>query len=205
MTDFRRWRYITLFRSWFKSSTKIEDFTRKYNRNDLIVNTKIKSISKPSETHINLSYQEEYGAAQSEWKSTVISVTKYVLTLCCVISNHRLPDKHKEEECGIVRLTDDPSRWACYYKDSRNCFFFDSLGLKTPLELQKYLKTITAQADTIILGNSLGAGLSRYPSICDHLTKQRKIVNCSLPGDRVENVMWRCIHFSIPSLYGQLY
>ena len=53
----------------------------------------------------------------------------------------RLPDKHKEEECGIVRLTDDPSRWACYYKDSRNCFFFDSLGRKTPLELQKYLKT----------------------------------------------------------------
>ena len=59
-------------------------------------------------------------------------------------------------------------------------------------------KTITTQADTIILGDSLGAGLSRYPSICDHLTKQRKIVNCSLPGDRVENVMWRCIHFSIP-------
>ena len=53
----------------------------------------------------------------------------------------RLPDKHKEQECGIVRLTDDPSRWVCYYKDIQNCIFFDCLGCKTPHELQKYLKT----------------------------------------------------------------
>ena len=59
-------------------------------------------------------------------------------------------------------------------------------------------KTITTQADTIILGDSLAAGLNRYPSICDSLTKQRKIVNCSLAGDRIENVLWRIIHFSIP-------
>ena len=52
--------------------------------------------------------------------------------------------------------------------------------------------------DKIILGDSLAAGLNRYPSICDSLKKQRKIVNCALPGDRIENVLWRIIHFSIP-------
>ena len=59
-------------------------------------------------------------------------------------------------------------------------------------------KTIKTQADTVILGDSLAFGLSRYPSVCDLLTKQRNIVNRSCAGDRIQNVMWRLTHFSIP-------
>ena len=59
-------------------------------------------------------------------------------------------------------------------------------------------KTITTQARTIILGDSVRAGLTRYPSVYDPLRKQHKIVNCAIPGDRIENVMWRIEHFSIP-------
>ena len=59
-------------------------------------------------------------------------------------------------------------------------------------------KTILKQADTVIFGDSISAGLSRYPSVCDLLTKERNIVNCSCAGDRIENVMWRLTHFSIP-------
>ena len=58
-------------------------------------------------------------------------------------------------------------------------------------------KTIRTQADTIILGDSHVVGLSRYPSVCDFLTKQRKIVNCGSSWDRIQHVMSKIEHISI--------
>ena len=60
-------------------------------------------------------------------------------------------------------------------------------------------KTIKTQANAIILGDSLAFGLSRYPSVCDLLTKQNKIVNCGSSGDCIQHVMWKIEHFSIPA------
>jgi len=59
-------------------------------------------------------------------------------------------------------------------------------------------RTIKQQAEVIILGDSIAAGLSRYPRVCSHLTKQFNIVNCGISGDCISDVMWRVIHFSIP-------
>ena len=59
-------------------------------------------------------------------------------------------------------------------------------------------RTIKQQAEVIILGDSIAAGLTRYPRVCSHLMKQFNIVNCGISGDCISDVMWRIIHFSIP-------
>ena len=50
----------------------------------------------------------------------------------------------------------------------------------------------------IVIGDSIVAGLCRYPRVCSHLKKQFNIVNCGISGDCISDVMWRVIHFSIP-------
>ena len=58
-----------------------------------------------------------------------------------------LPDKPKENECGILNLDDmgdnspgnNGTHWTCWSKKGVNKFYFDSFGLRPPLEIIKYL------------------------------------------------------------------
>ena len=104
---------------------------------------------------------------------------------------------------------------ALYYLDSllvtlSSCVSLPSSSLNfDPKNVKKHnwygehrkqvIKTIKTQADTIILGDSHVANLSRYPSVCNILMKQRKIVNCGSSGDHIQHVMRKIEHFSILS------
>ena len=55
-----------------------------------------------------------------------------------------LPNKVNNVECGIVNLSQHKqlgTHWICYVKNHNTLIYFDSFGRKTPLEIQKYLKT----------------------------------------------------------------
>ena len=55
-----------------------------------------------------------------------------------------LPKKVNDVECGIVNLSPHEqlgTHWICYVKINKIRMYFDSFGRKTPLEIQKYLKT----------------------------------------------------------------
>ena len=55
-----------------------------------------------------------------------------------------LPKKVNDVECGIINLSTHEkmgSHWVCYVKIHKTRIFFDSFGRKTPIQIQKYLKT----------------------------------------------------------------
>ena len=43
------------------------------------------------------------------------------------------------------------------------------------------------------------ANLSRYPSVWDHHLASQNAVNCGIPGDRTQNVLWRVEHMFLPA------
>ena len=45
---------------------------------------------------------------------------------------------------------------------------------------------------TLLIGDSLIAGLSRYSDIWKRYFESCNSINCGIGGDRVENVLWRC-------------
>ena len=48
------------------------------------------------------------------------------------------------QECGIVNLNTSQqpgSHWTCYFRNGKKRIYFDSFGQRTPMEIQKYLKT----------------------------------------------------------------
>ena len=57
---------------------------------------------------------------------------------------------------------------------------------------------IRGQADVILLGDSLVANLSRYPSVWDHYLKPLNAVNCGIVGDRTQHVLWRADNMYLP-------
>ena len=52
---------------------------------------------------------------------------------------------------------------------------------------------------TLLIGDSIIAGLSRYPEVWKRYFEPLNALNCGIGGDRVQNVLWRCIN-SPPSL-----
>ena len=55
-----------------------------------------------------------------------------------------LPKKVNVVECGIANLSTHEkmgTHWVCYVKIHKTRIFFDSFGRKTPIQIQKYLKT----------------------------------------------------------------
>ena len=55
-----------------------------------------------------------------------------------------LPKRINPVECGIVNLNihkQSGSHWVLYAKFHKTLIYFDSFARKTPLEIQKYLKT----------------------------------------------------------------
>lgn len=59
-----------------------------------------------------------------------------------VFMRDNLPKRVKSKECGIINLDStfgSGTHWVCYLKDDTTKLYFDSFGLKPPLELQRYL------------------------------------------------------------------
>ena len=86
---------------------------------------------------------------------------------------------------------------SCHFPKSRcklDCWFGDWWY---SLHRRQVEKIINNQAEAIILGDSLVAGLSRYPDIWD-LFKPHNVINCGIKGDRIENVLWRVDHLYLP-------
>lgn len=60
---------------------------------------------------------------------------------------NNLPDKCMKDECGVINLDDksgNGTHWCAYYKNTKNCYYFDSFGnLAPPLEFINYLGSKT--------------------------------------------------------------
>ena len=61
-----------------------------------------------------------------------------------VFMRDELPERPNPVECGIVNLSTHEqmgTHWVCYARIHNTRVYFDSVGQKTPLEIQYYLKT----------------------------------------------------------------
>ena len=61
-----------------------------------------------------------------------------------VFCRDTLPKKPRIVECGIFNLnlsSQEGSHWVAWFKNGRERCYFDSYGIITPIELQRYLKT----------------------------------------------------------------
>ena len=61
-----------------------------------------------------------------------------------VFSKDLLPTQIKKKECGIINLDNHigpDTHWVAYRNIDRFCEYFDSFGLKMPLEVKKYMAT----------------------------------------------------------------
>ena len=56
-----------------------------------------------------------------------------------------------------------------------------------------------SKPNTLLLGDSIVPGLSRYPNVWNESFAQINALNFDIGGDRVENVLWRAIDLSLPS------
>ena len=57
----------------------------------------------------------------------------------------------------------------------------------------KHCHTMTmANYSTLLIGDSVIAGLSRYSNIWNRHFKPLNAVNCGIDGHRVQNILWRC-------------
>ena len=54
------------------------------------------------------------------------------------------------------------------------------------------------QPKLLLIGDSLVAGLSRYPAVWNEFFEPLNSINFGISGDRVENVLWRSIHLPLP-------
>ena len=50
-----------------------------------------------------------------------------------------------------------------------------------------------AKPNTLVLGDSIVAGLSRYPNVWNEYFAQINVLNLGIGGDRVENALWQAI------------
>ena len=104
-----------------------------------------------------------------------------------VFLRDQLPSKPRKNECGIINLADsDDSRgthWVCYYRKNNKNYYFDSYGLRYPLELESYLGNTIEYNKLQIQKNGV---------ICGHLCLY---VLCKLSkGLEIDNI----IHNLIP-------
>ena len=109
---------------------------------------------------------------------TNIDIDEYVKVLN--IPNYRgtfmldeLPKKIKNIECGIVNFNfsyQSGTHWVCYYKNKEERLYFDSFGLITPIQIQKYLKTSYQFKHNIAVIDRQNDVLQPYNTvICGHL------------------------------------
>ena len=58
---------------------------------------------------------------------------------------------------------------------------------------------IRRQAEVVLVGASLVANLSRYPTVWDRHLKPLNAVNCGIGGDRTQHALWRADHMYLPA------
>ena len=56
-----------------------------------------------------------------------------------------------------------------------------------------------SKPNTLLLGDSIVAGLSRYPKVRNECFAPINALNLSIGGDPIENVLWRVIDSPLPS------
>ena len=81
--------------------------------------------------------------------------------------------------CGRPALRDEKSGWYACHRSQVN-------------------SVIRSQASVVILGDSLVAGLARYPSVWDPHLKPLNAIQCGIGGDCTQHVLWRVENFSLP-------
>ena len=55
-----------------------------------------------------------------------------------------------------------------------------------------------SKPNTLLLGDSIVAGLSRYPHVWNEYFAQKNVLNLGIGGDRIENVLWQAIDLPLP-------
>ena len=55
-----------------------------------------------------------------------------------------------------------------------------------------------SHASVVVIGDSIVAGLRRYPTVWRDFTLQYKTINLGIGGDRIENVLWRINDIVLP-------
>ena len=58
---------------------------------------------------------------------------------------------------------------------------------------------ITNRFNTIIIEESIAAGLNRYGSVCAKYLEPIKTLNCGIGGDRLQNVLWQAQNLPVIS------
>ena len=107
-----------------------------------------------------------------------IDLLKYVRLL--KIPNFRdvfhideLPKRVNDIECGIVNLSPHEqlgTHWVSYVKNHTTRIYFDSFGRKTPLEIQKYMKTVEEfRNDAPVIQSNTDIVQRVNTKICGHL------------------------------------
>ena len=90
-----------------------------------------------------------------------------------VFMRDELPEQVNPVECGIVNLSPHKqlgTHWVCYAKIHNTRVYFDSFGRKTPLEIQKYLKTAKEFRNNLpAVWTSTDIVQSSDTKICGHL------------------------------------
>ena len=56
------------------------------------------------------------------------------------------------------------------------------------------------QPTALLIGDSIVAGLTRYQNIWKKYFKFPKTVNCGIPGDKTQHVLWRAKTLFIPPI-----
>ena len=84
-----------------------------------------------------------------------------------------LPKRINAVECGIVNLSPHEqlgTHWVCYAKVHKTRIYFDSFGRKTPLAIQKYMKTAEEfRNDTPVIARNTDIVQGVNTVICGHL------------------------------------
>ena len=56
-----------------------------------------------------------------------------------------------------------------------------------------------SNSNTLLLGNTIVAGLSRYPNVRNEYLTSINVLTLGIRGDRIKNVLWRAINLPLPS------
>ena len=84
-----------------------------------------------------------------------------------------LPERPNPVECGIVNLSTQEqmgTHWVCYARIHNTRMYFDSVGRKTPLEIQYYLKTYEEfENNTPVIERNVDVVQRPNTKMCGHM------------------------------------
>ena len=90
-----------------------------------------------------------------------------------VFMRDTLPNNPKATECAIVNLNTSKqigSHWVCYAKTGKSRIYFDSFGQIAPIEIQKYLKSVSEfRNNASVIARNTDIVQSVNTHVCGHL------------------------------------